>query len=351
MRFSLSAVALLLLLACVSPQAASAQKQDATYATCIADTTRKAPFVSPRIMENGVIVHETEKMAMEDVLGCCASDEASKQVILPQVIGSLPQMSTEQTLQIALAAQQAWNGGSGVWPQMSLGERVAAVEEFLEELKKQREAIIEVLMWEIGKNEKDAASEFDRTIQFAQQVIEVVKSDPEFGTTSWQSIGATRAFVRRAAVGIILCLGPYNYPLNETYATLIPALLMGNIIVLKIPTVGGLSHLLTMDAFSKALPPGTIHFVSGRGRATMPPLMKTGLIDGLAFIGGSNAADTLIKDHPHPHRLKVFLQLEANNMGVRLCTMDKMCFGSFIVAHTFLIPRLMYRSSWRMCSK
>jgi glyceraldehyde-3-phosphate dehydrogenase (NADP+) len=46
--------------------------------------------------------------------------------------------------------------------------------------------------------------------------------------------------------------------------------------------------------------------------------MESGAIDGLAFIGGSNAADTLIKDHPHPHRLKVFLQLEAKNMGIFL---------------------------------
>jgi glyceraldehyde-3-phosphate dehydrogenase (NADP+) len=36
-----------------------------------------------------------------------------------------------------------------------------------------------------------------------------------------------------------------NYPLNETYAALIPALLMGNVAIMKIPTVGGLSHLLT----------------------------------------------------------------------------------------------------------
>lgn len=48
----------------------------------------------------------------------------------------------------------------------------------------------------------------------------------------------------------------------------------------------------------------------------MPPLMKTGDIDALAFIGGSNAADDLIGQHPHPHRLKVFLQLEAKNMAV-----------------------------------
>jgi acyl-CoA reductase-like NAD-dependent aldehyde dehydrogenase len=236
MRLSFSANTLLLILAGASGQ------QDAT---CVADTTRKSPYVAPRLMEKGAVIDiSADAMPMEDVVGCCASDE-QKQEIIPQVIGSLPQMSTEQTLEVAQAAKTAWNGGSGVWPQMSLSKRVTAIENFLSELKKQRESIIDLLMWEIGKNEADATSEFDRTIQFAQEVIALVKSDPEFGGASWQSFGATRAFVRRAAIGIILCLGPYNYPLNETYATLIPALLMGNIVVLKIPTVGGLSHLLT----------------------------------------------------------------------------------------------------------
>jgi glyceraldehyde-3-phosphate dehydrogenase (NADP+) len=106
--------------------------------------------------------------------------------------------------------------------------------------------------------------------------------------------------------------------LTFSYKNKVPALLMGNIVILKIPTVGGLAHFLTMEAFAKALPAGTIHFISGSGRETMPPLMKTGLIDGLAFIGGASAADSLIKDHPHPHRLKVFLQLEGKNMAIFL---------------------------------
>lgn len=50
----------------------------------------------------------------------------------------------------------------------------------------------------------------------------------------------------------------------------------------------------------------------------MPHLMSTGDIDALAFIGGSNAADDLIRQHPQPHRLKVFLQLEAKNMAIFL---------------------------------
>jgi glyceraldehyde-3-phosphate dehydrogenase (NADP+) len=93
---------------------------------------------------------------------------------------------------------------------------------------------------------------------------------------------------------------------------------MGNVVLMKIPTVGGLVHLLTMEAFHKALPPGAMNFVSGRGRDSMPILMETGKIDALAFIGGSSAADDLIRQHPHPHRLKVFLQLEAKNMGIFL---------------------------------
>lgn len=73
-----------------------------------------------------------------------------------------------------------------------------------------------------------------------------------------------------------------------------------------------------MEAFQKALPAGAMNFVSGRGRDTMPVLMETGKVDALAFIGGSGAADILIRQHPYPHRLKIFLQLEAKNMGIFL---------------------------------
>lgn len=83
-----------------------------------------------------------------------------------------------------------------------------------------------------------------------------------------------------------------------------PSLLMGNTVVMKIPTVGGLAHVLTMEAYAKCLPPGVMNFVSGQGRVTMGPVMKTG-VDLFAFIGGSTSADALLRDHPAPHRLKV----------------------------------------------
>ena len=286
-----------------------------------------APFVKPQILLNGKVLEITDEseMKVKPVYGCCTSIKSKKEQSCMNkdwdktVIGSIPQMATHDALSLLTSAKRAWDGGSGVWPQMSLKNRIEAVESFFQELAKKRTDIVNVLMWEIGKNRKDAEAEFDRTVSFAQQMIDAIKSPSNADFNGeWISVGKTRAFVRRAAIGIILCLGPFNYPLNETYATLIPALLMGNIVILKIPTVGGLTHLLTMEAFARALPPGAIHFISGSGRDTIPPLMKTGDIDGLAFIGGSSAADSLIKDHPHPHRLKIFLQLEAKNMAIFL---------------------------------
>ena len=113
-------------------------------------------------------------------------------------------MTTDEALEVLDIAKDAWKGGSGTWPQMSLRDRVKAIQTFMTVLQEQRTAIIEVLMWEIGKNLQDATSEFDRTMQFIQKLIETIHTDPEFNS-EWQSMGGdtTRAFVRRAAIGII----------------------------------------------------------------------------------------------------------------------------------------------------
>jgi glyceraldehyde-3-phosphate dehydrogenase (NADP+) len=83
-----------------------------------------------------------------------------------------------------------------------------------------------------------------------------------------------------------------------------------------------LVHLLTAAAFAAALPPGVLNFVTGSGRKTMPPIMATGLIDLIGFIGGTGAMDSLIKSHPEPHRLKVFAQLAGKNLGIVLPDAD-----------------------------
>lgn len=297
------------------------QAQSSSSSSCASADLGVPPYVAPRIFRQGRILpilsspHDDDKASpssdtttpLMKISGCCVS----------QSIGEMPQMSTEQSLEILKDAKKGWDSGKGKWTQMTLAQRISALESFVQELQKSREEIVKVLMYEIGKNYNDAASEFDRTIDFIQQTIQIVKTSKDF-SANFQKVASSHVLIRRNAFGIVLALGPYNYPLNETYATIIPALLMGNIVILKIPQVGGLAHLLTFEAFSKTLPENTVHFISGSGRKTLPPLMESGDIDGLAFIGGTAAADKLIQQHPEPHRLKIFLQLEAKNMAIVL---------------------------------
>ena len=87
------------------------------------------------------------------------------------------------------------------WPQMSFLERLNAIEAVIQDLEtNQREKMVHVLMWEIGKNRKDAEAEFDRTMQFGRELMRVMHGihadgsdaphDDEFGGT-WKSIGPT----------------------------------------------------------------------------------------------------------------------------------------------------------------
>lgn len=272
----------------------------------------KKPFIDGAKTFYGGAIKEFNGKSQE-VSSPIIDEETGKRT----VIGKLAQMGTDDITAVLKSAKDAWNNGRGIWPQMSANERIATLEKIVVSLKERRSQIVDVLMWEICKSTEDAAAEFDRTMIFIEATIAAFREmDKKEG--SWQSVSGILARVRRAAIGIMLCLGPFNYPFNETYATLIPALLSGNIIIMKIPNLGGLAHVLTMEVYAKHLPPGVMNFFSGSGRETMGPLMSTGDIDVLAFIGGSAAADAVIKAHPHPHRLKVFLQLEGKNLGIVL---------------------------------
>ena len=73
-------------------------------------------------------------------------------------------------------------------------------------------------------------------------------------------------------------MGPYNYPLNETFCTLIPALLMGNTVVFKPPQYGTLLFEPLLEAFRTRLSEGRhqYHLCAGCGRGAAPAGLRQG---------------------------------------------------------------------------
>jgi glyceraldehyde-3-phosphate dehydrogenase (NADP+) len=121
---------------------------------------------------------------------------------------------------------------------------------------------------------------------------------------------------------VVLCLGPYNYPLNETFALLIPALIMGNTAIFKPAKFGVLLITPLLEAFQESFPDGVVNVIFGRGRVLASPIMKTGKVDVLALIGNSKSANALINQHPKSNRLRLVLGLEAKNPAIVLPDAD-----------------------------
>jgi glyceraldehyde-3-phosphate dehydrogenase (NADP+) len=65
-----------------------------------------------------------------------------------------------------------------------------------------------------------------------------------------------------------------------------------------------------------------VNVIQGDGPTVIGPLMTSGRIDVLAFIGTSRVANILKRQHPHPNRLRSILGLEAKNPAVVLADAD-----------------------------
>ena len=248
---------------------------------------------------------------------CIETDEGPVQ----QLVGSYPMLTEKESMEALKAATSAYGNGRGAWPTMSVAQRIAHVETFIHMMSGKREQIVNLIMWEIGKNLADSRKEFDRTIQYVKDTIDALKELDRVSSRFSIEKGIIGQ-IRRAPLGVVLCMGPYNYPLNETFTTLIPALIMGNTAILKPPKMGVLLHGPLLEAFRDAFPPGVINTVYGDGRTVVGPLMSSGKIDVLAFIGTSPVADILKRQHPTPHRLRSVLGLEAKNPAIILADAD-----------------------------
>jgi glyceraldehyde-3-phosphate dehydrogenase (NADP+) len=236
-------------------------------------------------------------------------------------IGSTPLLSSKESLEALDAAVNAYDLGRGAWPTMSVTDRIVHVEKFLSSMREKRNEIVKLLMWEIGKTLKDSEKEFDRTCDYISDTIKAYK-DLDRNSAKLVEEQGFMAQIRRVPLGVALCMGPYNYPLNETFTTLFPALIMGNTVVFKPAKYGVLLVRPLLEAFRDCFPAGVINIIYGKGRETVGSLMESGKVDVFAFIGTNKGANDLKRLHPKPHRLKAILGLDAKNPAIVLPDAD-----------------------------
>ena len=90
---------------------------------------------------------------------------SSTEAYAPTLLGSVPALGEQEALEALHSAADAYNKGKGLWPTMKVKDRIAVMLKFVKQMEKQRDEVVKLMMWEIGKSLDDSRKEFDRTVE------------------------------------------------------------------------------------------------------------------------------------------------------------------------------------------
>lgn len=202
-------------------------------------------------------------------------------------LGTVPAMTqteADEAMQAARAALPAWRALSAV-------ERAAYLHKTAAILERDKEEIGTILAKEVAKGIKAAIGEVVRTADLiryaAEEGLRITGQAMEGGGFEAASKNKL-AVVRREPVGIVLAIAPFNYPVNLSASKIAPALIAGNVVMLKPPTQGSISGLLLAKAFEEAgIPAGVFNTITGRGSEIGDYIIEHKEVNFINFTGST----------------------------------------------------------------
>ncbi|RJF85801.1 succinylglutamate-semialdehyde dehydrogenase [Sphingomonas cavernae] len=213
--------------------------------------------------------------------------------------------TSEDCASAIAAARAAFQG----WADTPLEERIAAVKRFAEQLERRKPAFAEAISRETGKALWETTAEIGAMI--GKVGISIAAYAERTGTRE-AAMDFGRAVLRHRPHGVMVVLGPYNFPGHLPNGHIVPALIAGDTVVFKPSELTPHTGQLMAEAWAAAgLPAGVFNLVQG-GRDTGAALIA-GNIDGLLFTGSAAAGAhfrRFFADKPH---VILALELGGNN--------------------------------------
>lgn len=179
-----------------------------------------------------------------------------------------------------------------LWEHTALNKRVSIMHLAADWIRHFQEYLTALMTQEIGKTHDEAKGEIVRTADLIDYYAQEVQSIRGETLDSDNFPGFEKgkiAMVEHVAHGVVLAIAPFNYPVNLSASKIVPALLMGNSVVLKPPTQGALSALHLVRIFEKAgVPKGVLTAVTGVGNDIGNYIVSHPSVSMVAFTGSSD---------------------------------------------------------------
>lgn len=186
------------------------------------------------------------------------------------------------------AARAAFDDGG--WPNTPPADRIAVLRR-LNALREERADDVAAII----SAESGSALWFTRAGQagLTRQANAYLNAAEAFGweeTLTPSDPGSpVRSVVRREAIGVVAAIIPWNSPFSAALAKVIPALLAGNTVVLKVSPENSLSMNLLAGLLAEAGLPRGVVSVLPADRETSEYLVKHPDVDKVAFTGSTRA--------------------------------------------------------------
>ena len=157
-------------------------------------------------------------------------------------------------------------------------------------LQERFDEIVDAMIMEGGKNRKTALGETARALETLKVSSEEARRiGGEVFSIDWTAAGENRqGFTRRAPIGTVLGITPFNYPVNLACHKIGPAIAVGNPIILKPAEKTPLSSVILAEIVLEAgYPPQAFSMLNAWGLDT-EMMVTDARVAMISFTGGGS---------------------------------------------------------------
>ncbi len=249
-----------------------------------------------------------------------------------RLLGSVKAMSQEEVDNEVERAKKAFHE----WREVPLSQRAEIMYKAADLLIANTKSLSELLMLEVGKDQKSAESEVTRTADFIRFTADTAKSIHGESIQGDNFSGFSKekfAMVTREPVGVVLAISPFNYPINLAASKIAPALVSGNTVVFKPATTGSLCGTALANIFLEAgLPEGALTVVTGKGSVIGDYIVTHPDISFINFTGSTEVGLDISKK---VHMVPLLMELGGKDAAIVLKDADLPFAAKNIVAGAF----------------
>jgi acyl-CoA reductase-like NAD-dependent aldehyde dehydrogenase len=182
-----------------------------------------------------------------------------------EVVAHVPNLSADEVREMAARGRAAQPG----WEALGFAGRARVMLRMQKWLLDNAERVIETIVKETGKSWEDAqlaeisygANAFGFWAKNAEKYL-----DDEKVKSSAVLVKGKKLMVRYRPLGLIGVIGPWNYPLTNSFGDCIPALMAGNSVILKPSEITPLTSLLMLEGLKECgLPESVFQVATGYG--------------------------------------------------------------------------------------